>query len=43
MKWTKSKEGFEGDEMEKAMEKWEEMERKHRESSLTNFFKKLKR
>jgi Zn-finger nucleic acid-binding protein len=37
----KSKEGFEGDVLEKAHEKWEDAQKKDRESILVRFFGKL--
>ena len=38
---TKSKEGFKGDKLQKAQEKWEEEERRARESTLNSFFRIL--
>jgi Zn-finger nucleic acid-binding protein len=40
---SKSGEGFKGDEMEKAEERWEERVKKERESVLNRFIKKLTR
>lgn len=40
---TKSKEGFRGDELEKAQEKYEEMAKRSRERSLSRFFGRLRR
>jgi Zn-finger nucleic acid-binding protein len=40
---SKSKEGFEGDFMEKAEEKWEESQRRNREGVLDRFLRKLTR
>lgn len=37
----KSKEGFKGDEMEKYVEKWEEMVAKDKNSKLNKFFRRL--
>ena len=38
---TKSKEGYKGDELEKAQERWEESEQKGYESTLSRFFSRL--
>ena len=40
---TKSEKGFHGDAKEKALEKWEEMVKKNRESSFNRFIRKLTR
>lgn len=40
---AKSKEGFKGDEVEKAVEKWEDMVAKNRNSSFNRFMRKLGR
>ncbi|UCE73059.1 MAG: zf-TFIIB domain-containing protein [Methanomassiliicoccales archaeon] len=40
---SKSEEGFEGDFMEKAEEKWEERQKRNRESVLDRFLRKLTR